>query len=294
MKTSSIKISAVIFTAVFYSAIVFTSSCKKEGPAGPAGTNGLDGNVVSAADQSAFDAADGLIGGRLYDNFIEELAVTDTALLNHEDFFTCGSCHGFDLRGSAGVLINAVPDSIRPAVAPNDLYVFAQTHNLREVFNAVKHTGGRNRMSNANNRSYNASMPDFSLLLTDNELWKITKFLKTKALNTFRLYDLTTSGFYPTGTAVITNVGLDGNAANGDAVYAANCVTCHGTNGTFIAVDDSSAYVGDFMRNSPDEFQHKVRCGTPASLMHTFPNMTESMVKDLLKAGQNALAYPGF
>ncbi len=303
MKKNSIKATVVLsISAVAFSAILL-SSCTKEGPIGPAGsdgvqgpsgTNGSDGSLVTAADQSAYAAADGLIGGRIYDDFTKQLSITDTAYTNHKDFFRCKQCHGWDLRGSNGAYINRAPNATRPAVASNDLYTFAKASNIKQVFDAIKHEGGRAKLGNGTDKSLNASMPDFSLILTDAQIWQITKYLKTEALNTFNLYDINTTGYYPTGTKTFSNVGKDGSAANGNATFASLCAGCHGANGTQIVLDGGTAYMGDFMRSSPYEFQHKARCGQSGTSMPTFSANTESTVKDFLKAGQDALAYPGF
>ena len=68
---------------------------------------------------------------------------------------------------------------------------------------------------------------------------------------------------------------------------------CHGANGTAIVID--GVYMGDFMRSSPHEFQHKARFGDPMVVaMGPFSDNTESIVNDLLKAGQDTIAFPGF
>ena len=273
-------------------------SCETDGPIGPAGTNGIDGidgtdgtdgtdvTAIRPADQAAFDAADGLIGGRLYDHFMKELNITDPNMTDYSNFFRCKQCHGWDLRGSKGAYISRAPNDSRPEVASNDLYVYAQTHNIKEIFDAVMHTGGRKD-------SYTGSMPDYGLILTEDEIWQITKFLKNEAFNTFNLYDMATTGYYPTGTRTFSNIGKDGNAANGNTVYANLCVSCHGADGTLITID-GDAFLGDFMRSKPYEFQHKARSGQPDTEMEPYPENIESIVKDLLKAGQDAVAYPGY
>ena len=307
MKKKLIKEILATMMVMVAISMFFMTSC--EGPEGPAGkdgadgidgvngTNGIDGNdgtdanAISPADQAAYDAADGLIGGRLYDNFMVQLSITDTAMTKHADFFRCKQCHGWDLRGSKGAYINRAPNASRPDVASNDLYVYAQTHNIREIFDAVSHKGGRNISAKA---SYNGSMPDYGLILSDNEIWQITKFLKNDALNTFNLYDIKTTGYYPTGTRTFTNIGKNGDAINGMNAYNNDCASCHGANGTAISFDGGTAYLGDFMRKSPYEFQHKARCGQPGTSMPTFINNNESIMKDLLKAGQDIAAFPGF
>ena len=295
-KKSSKKILVTMIATVAIS-VLLLSSCGKDGAIGPAGANGKDGtngtnaNEVSAADSAAFAAADGLIGGRLYDNFMSQLNITDTALTNHSNFFRCKQCHGWDLRGSMGAYIDRAPNASRPEVAANDLFVYAQAHNIREIFDAVKHSGGRFKSMNT---SYTASMPDYGLILTDGEIWQITKFLKDVALNTFDLYDINTTGSYPTGTKTFSNIGKDGDAANGNTVYASNCAAgCHGADGTLIAIE-GDAYIGDYMRKKPYETQHKMKCGQPTTAMGPFPNITKSDVKDMLKEGQDPVAFPGF
>lgn len=304
-KMKSIKEGLVTVMVTVAIAIMFLTSCTKDGTMGPAGVNGTDGtdgidgtdgtdgtdaNAISPADSAAYDAADGLIGGRLYDNFMGQLSITDTSMTNHSNFFRCKQCHGWDLRGSLGAYINRAPNASRPEVAPNDLYVFAQAHNIRELFDAVKHSGGRYKSTYT---SLSASMPDYGLILTDGEIWQITKFLKNEAFNTFNLYNINTTGSYPTGTKTFSNIGKDGDASNGNTLFASNCASCHGADGTLIAIE-GDAYIGDYMRNKAYETQHKMRSGQPNTEMGPFPNIFESDVKDMLKAGQDPVAFPGF
>lgn len=55
-----------------------------------------------------------------------------------------------------------------------------------------------------------------------------------------------------------------------------------------------TAYMGDAMRDEPFEFQHKARCGEPGTAMPTFSDNDETAIKDMLKAGQDTVAFPGF
>ena len=58
-----------------------------------------------------------------------------------------------------------------------------------------------------------------------------------------------------------SNLGKDGDAANGDAIYAsARCDFCHGARGTAIIVDGSFG-VGSFFRKKSNEAQRKVKVG---------------------------------
>ncbi|MBI4931586.1 MAG: c-type cytochrome [Bacteroidetes bacterium] len=311
MKTKPIKAIAFTLMGALALAIVFTSSCKKEGPAGPAGadgadgtngTNGTNGDAVSAADQAAYTAADGNIGGRLYDHLISESNITDTTIRNHPDFFRCKQCHGWDLRGSMGAYINRAPTATRPPVASNDLYVYGKTHNIRQIFDAVKHTGGRVRMGSATDRSYNASMPDYGLMLTDAQIWQIVKFLKNDAHNYSDFYDMSTSGIYPTGTKTFSNIGKGGSKTNGQTIYNSLCKGCHGADGKQIDVYCQGEFMGTFCRSNPHELQHKAKFGMPndidhptcsyAGSMNVFSTITDQNIRDIMVLGQDTLIFP--
>ncbi|PJA09644.1 MAG: hypothetical protein COX70_01270, partial [Flavobacteriales bacterium CG_4_10_14_0_2_um_filter_32_8] len=286
--------------------LFFMTSCAKDGADGLAGANGADGptgpagangSIVTSADQAAYDAANGITGGKYYDNFASSSlglpASSDPNITGNLDFFRCKQCHGWDLIGNKGAYVNRAPSATRPSVAPNNVRSFALNHNIREIFDAIKNTGGRNKMSNGNNKSLNDDHPDFGLILTDANIWDIVKFLKVEAYNTYNLYDIIVTGTYPTGSRVFTNVGKDGVAATGNAYFASNCAGCHGATGTAIQLDGGGNYIGDFLRDKPFETQHKIKFGQLGAAMGGFPTATEMDAKNLFKAGQDTLAFPG-
>lgn len=288
-----------IFSMVFI-------QCKKEGPVGPAGTNGtngVDANAISAADQAAYDAADGLKGGLAYDEFyIPETGFpqpADTIITNNPDFFRCESCHGADLLGSNGAAIGDAPTATTPNVSSINLITFAASRNIRQLFDAVKHTGGRLRhvLGQNNLRSVNGNMPDYGVIMTDGMIWNIVKYLKEKTVNTNILYDLTTSGTYPTGTATFTNLGKDGNATAGNSYFQTNCVNsnCHGTAG---AIPGSTETVGGVLREEPFAAYHLIKYGFPEtpminqSFQLSTSNITDNELKNLYKAISDTTAFP--
>ena len=300
MKTTKLKLMTFVTALSLGIIAIIPSACKKEGPVGPAGTdgtNGTNGNAVSAADQAAYDAADGKIGARLYDHLISEANITDPAIKNFPDFFRCKQCHGWDLRGSKGAYINRAATSTRPEVAPNDLYMYAKLHNIREVFDACKHTGGTKNMTT----SYTSAMPDFGVLLTDAQIWQLTKFLKNEASNFTEFYDMKVTGSYPTGSKTYSNIGKGGDAAAGQTFYTANCAGCHGANGKQIDVYCQGEFMGTFCRENPHELQHKGRWGMPMDIDHpsctfagTMPVFTTTAqnIRDLMVYGQDTLVFP--
>jgi mono/diheme cytochrome c family protein len=304
MKTKLIKSTTSLIMAAIVGVIFFIASCTKEGPEGPAGANGTDGtdaNAVSAADQAAYNSADGTIGARAYDHLISEYNITDASIKDYPNFFRCKQCHGWDLRGSLGAYINRAPNSSRPAVAANDLYVYAKSHNVKQIFDAVKHTGGRNKMSSTD-RSYNASMPDYGLILTDAQVWQIVKFLKNDAHNYADFYDMNTTGIYPTGTVTFLNIGKGGDKAAGQLVYNSKCKSCHGADGKQIDVYCQGEFMGGFCRSNPHELQHKAKWGMPndidhpscsfAGSMDAFPTITNQDIRNIMTLGQDTLIFP--
>jgi len=284
--------------------MLIVNSCNKFiGPEGPQGPSGV---AISAEDQAAFDAADGLLGGRAYDHVISQDGITDTSISNHPDFYRCKSCHGWDYRGRNGVLIDHAPSATYPVAADDDLYMYAKSHNIKEIFDAVKHTGGRKKMGVSIDNSFNGTMPDYGLLLTDAEIWDLVKFLKNEAHNVFDFYDYSTTGVYPTGTLTFSNIGKGGDAAAGLVAYNANCKSCHGADGTQILIYCGDEYMGDMFRKGPEEVQHKAKVGMPNDIDHVscqyynqgmpvfYPTVTDQNIRDMLVMGQDSVAFPGY
>ncbi len=283
--------------------LLFTTSCAKDGATGldgakgadgTNGTNGTNGSNVTAADQAAYDAANGVTGGKYFNQFYHAdlgLGITDPNITSNGEFFRCKSCHGWDLLGNKGSYANRAGTATRPNVASTDLRAYAAIQNIRTVFDAVKHTGGRTKMATGNNKSLNDNHPDYGVILSDANIWDIVKFLKEEAINTYNLYDITVTGIYPTATITYSNMGKDGNATSGDAYYTSNCSGCHGATGTTISLGGST--LGKFVRSKNNETQHKVKFGQLGTSMTTgFGSVTEADMKDLYKALADTLVYP--
>ncbi|MBI2281627.1 MAG: c-type cytochrome [Bacteroidetes bacterium] len=299
--------------------MMFLISCTKEGEVGPAGadgiagtngTNGTNGVAISAADQAAYDAASALRGGLYYNKFYVDattganLATVDPIVTSNADFFRCKSCHGWDLLGSNGQYISRGPTATRPNIAPNNLNVYAATHDIKQIFDAVKHSGGRQKTST--DKSLNSNMPDYSLLMTDAQVWDIVKFLKEGRINYDKMYELKTTGTYPSSTSVtdmygntltgyvLNNVGnvagTTGDAVAGKAYYDAKCAVCHGTDGKDLA----SFPVGLLGRTKNAEMLHIVKYGLPGKSMWSTINynITETEMINLNKALSDTLVFP--
>jgi mono/diheme cytochrome c family protein len=142
----------------------------------------------------------------------------------------------------------------------------------------------------ATNPTVGDQMPDLSEIMTEEQVWDLVKFLKEEANDTDLLYDYTTSGTYPNGSITYSNIGVGGDAANGDAIYAAECAGCHGADGTAFLVDGEFT-IGSFLRAKPYEVQHKVKFGQPGTAMGSI--LTEiNDILDLYAALTDETTYP--
>jgi len=282
-----------LFLATLVIGGIFLTNCKKTDDSDPS--------------QVAYDAANASNGGIMYDKFWATESSFDQsnaklATLNAKsDFFRCKQCHGWDGLGSAGSYINRGPKTSRPTVSSINLFQIAQTKTYKELFDAMKSTNGRRDISYdlstydpAANKTEGDKMPNYNQLLTDAQIWDIVKFLKVGMFDVSKLYTATYTGTYPTGSASYTNVGLDGNEANGNTYYTANCKVCHGTDGKLIPNLDGTAgmTVGKFTRSKPNELQHKIHFGQLGTAMAGEFDMTLQQMKDLYKACSNSTTYP--
>jgi len=325
------KIMRTLFAMMLIIAISSMTSCTGDvgpaGPAGPAGadgangqngsngsngTNGQDATVAipTQADIDAYVMADGVNGARFYDHAVDaardqsghDAVFDDQALAStSQDFFRCKSCHGWDLLGQqGGSLIGKAPSATYPTAVAVNLYQWARVNNIKTVFNAVKNVGGH-AITVADEGD---TMPDYSAL-GDANIWDIVKFLKETSHDINDFYAESTSGSYPNGTKTRLDLGRGGNAANGDAVFAAHCAGCHGADGSAINIYCKGEWLGNLMRNSPHEFQHKSVWGMPTDFGHnTLGCNTEWMmpaqsisdqdIRDMMVAGQDATKYPSF
>ena len=81
-----------------------------------------------------------------------------------------------------------------------------------------------------------------------------------------------------------------GDAANGDAIYAAKCATCHGATGT--AHDIEGRSLGEFAREKPNELWFKAKFGEDGTGMAPGLVTSTSDLQDLYAALVNATNFP--
>ena len=270
---------------------VFLTGCSDDDP------------VAVGGDPPDYTNADGINGGRMFDKFWATETGFDQADPNlatysgNSNFFRCKQCHGWDRLGNAGAYINRAPSTTRPNVSGIDLLALSTSYSAQEMFDALKASAGR-RAPTADLSAYDPDtnptvgdqMPDYSQILTDAQIWALVKFLRESAVDVNDLYDYTTTGTYPDGSIAFSNVGMDGDATNGDAIFASRCSGCHGADGTMISVDGGYS-VGSHLRAKPNEDQHKFKFGQLGTGMTSL--VTDlSEIKDLYKALSDASNYP--
>jgi cytochrome c553 len=251
----------------------------------------------------AYNNADMSKGGIMYDKFWSTESGFDqnnqymNTLSESSNFFRCKQCHGWDGLGSNGAYISRGPKTTRPNVSSLGLYEMAKTKTAKELFDGMKKTAGRRDISYDlstydpdNNSTEGDKMPDLNQLLTDAQIWDNVKFMKESMFDVTELYDAAYEGTYPTGSMTISNVGKDGNAANGNAYYTANCAGCHGADGTIVELEGKT--LGKFVRTKANEVQHKVKYGQLGSAMVGEFDISISEMKDLYKACADTVAFP--
>lgn len=287
MKTIYKSLFFVIFISLFF-------SCKE--------------NTTEPLEPTAFDEADGIKGGIMYDKFWSTEATypqTNTALISklntYADFFKCKQCHAWDLLGTSGSYNNRGPKTNRPNVSVLNLVTLVNAKTEQQLFDGIKTGSVTRRDTSYNLATYPTTptigdqMPNYSQLLTDDQIWDIVKFFKKEALDVTQLYDATYTGVYPTGKTVFSNIGKDGNATNGRTYYNSKCVTCHGSDGKLIQNLDATAgmTLGKFIRTKSNEAQHKIKFGqlgsTPPMLSS---KSTPQEMKDLYKSAADTTIYP--
>jgi thiosulfate dehydrogenase len=262
-----------------------------------------DGSCVY--DMANFNAADGIHGGLLYDKFYAsetnwtgptDASIPAENITDYGDFYRCKQCHGWDMLGKNGAYVGRNAKATRPFVG-NGIKQFIADATPRELFDAIKNTGGRavDPLLTSDGLSGSGDgHPDYGTILTDDQIWDLTKFLKNEVIDTDILYDFTTTGNYPNGTISYSNIGKNGDAVAGQAFYNDNfcsSVACHDPDGTALIIEGRT--LGKFLREKPYEVHHKVKFGQPGSdppMMAT--SVTDEEMIDLYKLLTDTLKFP--
>ena len=216
-----------------------------------------------------------------------------------KDYYRCKACHAWDGLGNAGSYASRTGQSTGKATRPDVSSVNLRTtsaQTYQELYDMVAHAGARtiDAMDNTH--------PDFAAELTAAQVWNLVKFMREEWVAPSDLYDLEVSGqamhwdytgatpVLMTPTLTYSKIGAKGVAANGDAIYAAKCASCHGADGT--AHDIEGRSLGEFAREKPNELWFKAKFGEDGTGMEPGLVTATSDLQDLYAALVNATNFP--
>jgi cytochrome c553 len=268
-----------------------------DGPAGPSGQN------WPGPPPAAYVSADGIAGGAAYSKWWTTEGAgsgTQPTTTASGDFYRCKACHAWDGLGNAGSYANRTGQSTlrssRPDVSSVNLRSTAAAAGFQQMYELIRRVGARKIDASDN------SHPDYSVLLTDAQVWNLIKFMREEWVPANLLYDIEVSGpamyvdYSATPDTVVaptinyTNVGALGNEANGQAIVTAICASCHGADGRTINIGGRS--LGQFIREKPNEAWLKAKFGEPGAGMAPGLVTTTSDLQDLYRALANAANFP--
>ena len=215
-------------------------------------------NIASAGGfvRSKYDSANATAGGLLYDNWLTEakraLPVQNSWLWSKraksiagnyynarsgDDSWRCKECHGWDYKGVQGDYGSTTNSHYTGFKGVLDA---ANAGDAQTVYNFIAY--GRDSRKN---------LHGFSSLLTESEIYNLTRFIVEDIKK-------------------LININFNtGNASAGQVLYDTTCKQCHGTDGSI----DNAALVA---KENPAEFLHKVVNGQPGvTAMPTVTNIQD-------------------
>lgn len=277
------------------------------GPAGPAGSAGSAGPAGPAGadwpgpEPAGYTAADGIAGGAAYAKWwttdaggVGTLPTTTAG----KDFYRCKACHAWDGMGNAGSYASRSGQSTGNPGRPDVSWVNLRTtsgQTFQELYDMVAHAGSRTIDATDNTH------PDFAAQLTEGQIWNLVKFMREEWVAPSDLYDLQVSGQagywnYAVNPAVVvwptltySNIGANGDAPNGGAIYADKCAMCHGVSGTNIDLGGRS--IGKFAREKPNELWFKAKFGEDGAMSSGIITATSDL-QDLYAALVSTVNFP--
>lgn len=273
-----------------------------EGDVGPQGPEGKAGADWPGPPPPEYVNADAVAGGAAYSKWWTTGAGgsgSQPATTAGADFYRCKACHAWDGLGNAASYANRTGQSTltptRPDVSSINLRSTAMSESYTELFNLIRHVGARGIDASDNTH------PDFSQVLTDAQVWNIVKFMREEWVNPNLLYDIEVTGpamyvdytqnppVVVAPTVTYSNVGALGNEANGQAIYAATCASCHGADGTALDIEGRS--LGQFIREKPNEGWFKAKFGEDPNMPPGLVTSTSDL-QDLYRALANPTNFP--
>lgn len=148
------------------------------------------------------------------------------------DTWRCSECHGWDYKGSEGEYASGS----HATGFPNVMKLSASLSE-QEI---IDHLHGSKDPSH-----------DFSKYLADEDIARLTKFLKEGIKDDSALVD------------AVTHKAVGGNLQNGKTLYEGQCAKCHGADGKTIIFRNEgiNEYLGTVATRDPYRFIHRTRYG---------------------------------
>lgn len=196
--------------------------------------------------------ADGIRGGRLYDNWFVILDVLppegdhplwqtqDSNLRSGTVTWRCSTCHGWDYKGADGAYgLNSAEYTGFPGVLN-----MVGTTNLEILA----------WLNGSNNPDH-----DFSELMNPGAFIDLIAFLRTKQVDVALIID------YQDKSAL-------GRPADGRELFDESCALCHGEDGSALNFNTAQnpIFIGDVALDNPWKFVHRVRFGSLLTTDHSF------------------------
>lgn len=200
-------------------------------------------------------------GGRLYDDWMAESAMTPPTVLNPlldmpnapkiagKDGWRCSVCHGYDFLGQPGYGNNLL--ELKTARNWTSGYIFQYLKNGRPTLNIAKHE--------------QTTVHDFGALMSDTDLWDLAGFAVTQVVDTrsyFSARPYTAIGNPTNGQYLFS--GGNGSVKLGTQ-QTSSCSYCHGADGKTVPSGSKQATMDIFHTSwtDPLRFFHRARFGMP-------------------------------
>ncbi len=290
------------------------------GAAGPAGAKGEPGGPGTKGDPggsgdagkdwpgpvpAGYAAADGIKGGAAYSEWFAATAGGKGSLAQYSvtagsDYVRCKSCHGWDGLGSAGSYAARTGISTgtasRADVSSANLRTALSASSYQELYDLIAQPSGRPMNAASDSRH-----PDYSKHLEPAQVWNLVKFMREEWVAPNQLYELAVSGaplhYEDVGgvrtlvspTLTYSNIGTDGDATAGKALYTTKCAACHGADGKLVPLEGLS--LGRFVRTKPNESWFKIKFGQGTVMAPGLVSATADL-KNLYKATANTTDFP--
>ena len=209
-----------------------------------------------------YENASAVRGGRLYDNWWQEMQNSDvqvqapvsrnpifdtwnvSRVVSGTEGWRCATCHSFAYSGTGILATDAEADNLLLRIEQRRTSLGSETELQNQIYLWIKEGSG-------NVHNYGTSQALLPTILSESELWDLTKFL-------LEAIQVTVDKIDPQSKTILINTDPDVTGAQlytGQSINTVNCTTCHGISGQQVAGFDIFQLAVD----NPWRFVHKTR-----------------------------------